>query len=113
MNSYPTAFKQHILTLYQPHCRGNGFTSLAKRFGIKGGEPTIKYWYDRWDGTPESLEPKPRSGRPNIFNSEEIKQYIGTPIKRKNRRSEAVHYTELIDTLREKTGKRVSLRTVQ
>jgi hypothetical protein len=113
MSCYPTHLKHRILTQYQPNCRGNGFKALAHNYGIKGGGRTIKYWYDRWDGTLESLEPKPSTGRPNILSSTEIKQYIGTPIKRKNRRSEPVHYTELIDTIGEKTGKRVSLRTIQ
>ena len=113
MSRYPTHFKHSILTHYQPNCRGNGFEALAKQFGIKGGGRTIKYWYDRWDGSAGSLEPKPSTGRPSILSSSEISQYIGTPIKRKNRKPEAVHYTELIDTVQEKTGKEVSLRTIQ
>ena len=67
----------------------------------------------RWNGTPESLEAKPRTGRPTILSSEEIRQYIGTPIKRKNRNFEPIHYTELFDTIHEKTGKNVSRRTIQ
>lgn len=113
MSRYPTPFKHRISTQYQPNCHGYGFKALAKQYGIRGGGPTIKYWYDHWDGTAGSLEPKPSTGRPSILSSREIKQYIGTLIKRKNRTPEAVHYTELIDTLHEKTGKEVSLRTIQ
>ena len=113
MNRYPIPFKHHILTQYQPYCCASGFEALAKQFGINGGGSTIKHWFDRWDGTPESLESKPSTGRPTILSSREIHQYIGIPIKRKNRKPEAVHYTELVDTLQEETGKKVSLRTIQ
>jgi hypothetical protein len=113
MNRYPTSFKHNILTQYQANSRGNGFKALAKKYGITGGGATIKYWYDHWDGSVESLESKPSTGRPTILNSREIHQYIGTPIKRKNRNADPVHYTELIDTIQEKTGKEVSLRTVR
>jgi hypothetical protein len=113
MNRYPAPFKHYILTQYQPHSRGNGFKSLARKYDITGGGATIKYWYDRWNGGAESLESKPSTGRPSILSSEEIHQYIGTHIKRKNRNSKPVHYTDLFDSIQEKTGKRMSLRTIQ
>jgi transposase len=105
--------KHFILTKYRPNCRGSGFESLAKRYGIKGGASAIKYWYDRWDGTAASLEHKRGAGRPTILSSEEVKQYITTSIKKKNRKSEPVHYTDILRPLQEKTGKKVSLRTIQ
>jgi hypothetical protein len=113
MKLSPTQLKQHILTQYRRNCRGRGFKELAQKYGIKGGGRAIKYWYDRWDGTPASLEHKSGAGRPTILSSEEVKQYITTPIKKKNRKSEPAHYTDIIRPLQEKTGKKVSLRTIQ
>lgn len=113
MKLSPTQLKQFILTKYRPNCRGKGFHALAQQYGIKGGGQTIKNWYDRWDGTAASLEHKRGAGRPTILSSEEVKQYITTPIKKKNRKSEPVHYTDLLRPLQEKTGKKVSLRTIQ
>jgi hypothetical protein len=38
---------------------------------------------------------------------------IRTPILRKNRKHEPVHYTQLRQTVEEKTGKKVSIRTIR
>jgi hypothetical protein len=114
MTNYPPQVKHRILTQYQPHCRGKGFKALAQQHGIQGGGRTIKYWYDRWDGTVASLERQPAgAGRPRILSSEEIKQHIGAQVKKKNRLPEPAHYTQLIYSVKEKTGKQVSLRTIQ
>jgi hypothetical protein len=78
MKLIPAQYKHFILTKYRPNCRGNGFEALAKQYGVKGGAAAaaIKYWYDRWDGTPTSLERKPGAGRPPILSSKEIQQHI-------------------------------------
>jgi hypothetical protein len=113
MKHSPTQLKQHILTQYRRNCRGKGFKELAQKYGIKGGGRAIKYWYDRWDGTAASLEQKGGAGRPTILSREEVKQYITTPIRQKNRKTEPVHYTDVLGPLQEKTGKQLSLRTIQ
>ena len=48
--------KQEILQEYQPGVRGKGFKALAKQYKIKSGHKTIRNWYQKWDGTKESLE---------------------------------------------------------
>jgi transposase len=113
MKLSPPELKQLILSQYQSNRRGSGFDALAQRFGIAGGGRTIKDWYDRWDGTVESLKRKPGQGRPRLLNPAEIAQHITAPIRKKNRRSQPVHDTDILQSLQERTGKRASLRTVR
>src|SRR3954452_12028505 len=104
MKISPVQLKQHILKQYKRNCRGKGFEALAQRYGIQGGERTIRRWYNQWDGTAASLEHKPGAGRPTILSSEEVKQCITTPIRKKNSKAEPVHYTNILGTVQEKTG---------
>ena len=113
MKLIPPQLKHFILTKYQSNCRAHGFDALAQQYGIAGGGRTIQRWYGQWDGTPASLERKPGSGRPRSLSSHEVQQYITTPIREKNRKFKPVHYRDVLQPLREKTGKRVSLRTVR
>lgn len=113
MKLSPPELKQFILTKYQRNCRGHGFDSLAQQYGIAGGGRTIKDWYDRWDGTVESLKRKPGAGRPRLLSEEEVTQHITTPVRKKNRRSHPVHYTDILRPLQENTGKKVSIQTVR
>jgi hypothetical protein len=110
---YTAAQKHKVLTHYRRHTHGAGFDALAARFSIAGGGRTIQRWYGQWDGTPASLHPSPRPGRPLSLTPAEITQHIFTPIKRSNRKPEAVHYTELLPAVQQHTGKAVSLRSVQ
>jgi hypothetical protein len=110
---YTPTFKQRVLTNYIPHSRGNGFHSLAKQFDITGGAPLVHYWYQAWDGTPSSLQNKCSPGRPTILNTHEINQHIGAVVRRKNRQPRAAHYTNLMHDIKRKSGKQVSLRTIQ
>jgi transposase len=109
----PPEWKHFILTQYRPRQHGSGFDALARRYGVVGGGRTIKDWYDRWDGMVESLRRKAGAGRPRQLSSSEVQQYIIAPIREKNRRSHAVRYTDLLQPLQQKTGKKVSLRTIQ
>jgi transposase len=113
MKLSPPEWKHFILTQYRSHCRGSGFDALAQRYGIAGGGRTVKDWYDRWDETPNSLKRKSGAGRPKLLSEEEVTQLITTPIRKKNRQSQPVHYTNILRPLQEQTGKKVSLRTVQ
>jgi transposase len=113
MKLSPPKLKHFILTKYQPHRRGSGFDALAQQYGIAGGGRTIKDWYDRWDGTPDSLKRKSGSGRPRLLSEEEVQQYITTPIRKKNRKHTPVHYKDVLQPLRENTGKSVSVQTVR
>lgn len=113
MGKYSPLFKHNILTQYIPHQRKNGFDSLAHRFNINSGGKTIKRWYDRWNGTVASLERSVGSGRTTIMKSNDMKKYITTPIRRKNKKNEAVHYSTLQSAIRSKYSNSISSRSIR
>jgi transposase len=110
---YTSIYKQNIVEYYIQHHSGESFSSVAKRFSIKGGHVTVARWYHDYDGTIESLEPKFRSGRPHILNNNEISQNITNVIRSSNRAGRGIHYTNLVEPIQQKTSKQVSLRTIQ
>lgn len=59
------------------------------------------------------MERREGSGKSSQLTSYEVDKYIRTPIRNKNRSHKPIHYTDLIHTIHEKTGKQISLRTVQ
>lgn len=113
MGKYSPNFKQNILTQYAPNQHQNGFHSLATRYKIPGGASTIKRWYDRWNGSIESLNRKASSGRKPILNTQQIKQYIGNIVKKKNQNHQHINYYTIQQQIKQKTNKSISLRTVQ
>jgi hypothetical protein len=113
MSELTPALKHHILTQYLPHSHENSFSALAARYNVKGGRRTVQRWLARWDGTPSSLEHKRGAGRPRLLSAAEVNENIRAPILGRNRSHQAVHYTDLVDPTRERTGKNVSLRTIQ
>jgi transposase len=106
-------FKHFILTMYQRQTRGSGFDALAAQYNIPGGGKTVQRWYEAWDGTPESLKRKPGQGRPRKLSEAEVRRYVLTPVRKRNREGIPIQYREVLAPLQEQTGKRVSLRTVQ
>ena len=113
MNHLTPEFKHDILRQYLPHFDDNSFAALAHRYNIKGGKRTMQRWYARWDGTPSSLEQRAGAGRPRLLSAAQIRDTIALPIRNRNRSHQAVHYTELLPTIRERTGTSMSLRTIQ
>lgn len=113
MKHHSADLKQLILSQYQPGIRNCSFGALAKRYCIGGGSRTINRWYDRWDGTPSSLEHQQGAGRPRILTRRQVTQLITTPIVRHNRRHKAIHYRELKNSIHAKTGKSPSLQTIR
>jgi hypothetical protein len=105
--------KHSILLEYQPHSHDHSFAALAHRHGIKGGYKVIERWYDRWNGTSSSLEEKPHPGGQRILNTQEVQRYVAPRIRAKNRSAQRVHYTDIHEAVEEKTGKHMSLRTLQ
>ncbi len=105
--------KHDILKLYSPFDRSHSFAALAQQYNIKGGRQVVEKWYHQWNGKSESLERKNGSGRPKALTSKQVKDLIQIPIRNKNRASVPVHYPELLPAITEKTGKQISLRTIQ
>jgi hypothetical protein len=105
--------KHDILRLYLSSDHKYNKKSLSEQYNIKGGRMTISRWLQQWDGTPESLERREGSGRHTILTSDEVNDYIRTPIRNKNRSFKPIHYPQLHSTILQKTEKQVSLRTVQ
>jgi len=105
--------KHHILLEYSPHDTTRSFTALAARHAVKGGERVVRRWHRRWDGSPASLQERPRSGRPRALSRAQVQRHIATPIRHANRAHRAIHYTDLLPRVRAATGAEVSLRTVQ
>ncbi len=74
---------------------------------------TISRWLQQWDGTPESLERREGSGRHTILTSQEVNDCIRTPIRNENRSSQPIHYTDLLPSVIQKTGKKISVETIR
>jgi hypothetical protein len=113
MSHLTPELKHEILKEYLPHSRDNSFESLAGRHNIKGGKRTIQRWYTRWDGTPSSLRQRAGAGRHRLLSAAQIRDTIALPIRNRNRSHHAIHYTELLPTVRDKSGTSVSLRTIR
>ena len=87
--------KHRILLEYRPRTPGYTFQALADRHGKAGGRWVIERRYHLWDGTAQSLEEKPHTGRPRLLSSAQVTEYILSPIRRSNRLHEAIHYTDI------------------
>jgi transposase len=113
MVKYSSSFKHNILCQYQPKQYGKGFESLARLHNVKGGRQTIQNWYQRWDGTINSLEHKQGAGRPTLLSSAQQKQYVLTPIRKKNTQHQGVNYRMIHENIKSKINKNISLRTIK
>jgi transposase len=109
-----TAEQKHsILLEYSPRSTTHSFATLAARHGVTGGRRTVENWHQRWDGTPQSLQHRKGAGRPRMLTSREVEQHVRAPILRANRAHKPVHYSALLPPLQQKTGKQLTLRTLQ
>ena len=121
MVGFAPSFKHRILLEYSAGSRAHSFSSLARRYGIRGGHMTVSRWFGQWDGTPGSLKSRGGGGRKTTLktklktklNPKQLERYIIKPIRRANQHHVAIHYPELMDTIYKKTQVEVSLRTVQ
>ncbi len=105
--------KHNILTHYRAGVRGAGFHALARRFDVRGGGELVRLWYGQWDGTPKSLQDKPRSGRPRVLSTAQVQQHVRAPILRANRLYHQVRYSKLLPQVQANTGKQVGLSTMR
>lgn len=105
--------KHHILQHYSSRDPARSFVSLARLHNIAGGERTLRRWHQQWDGTVQSLQRKQGSGRPRTLSRAEVNRHVRTPIRSANRAHRAISYTTLLPDVQLKTGKNVTLRTLQ
>ena len=107
------SFKPDILREYCAGNRRHSFSSFASRYGVRGGARTIQRWYAHWDGTPQSLNRIGNAGRKALLTPRQVEQYIIKPVRRASQHHVAIYYSELMDTIHDKTPVDVSLRAVQ
>lgn len=105
--------KHHILLEYAPRDTTRSFAALARRHAIAGGAGVVRHWHDRWDGTPVSLQRKEGTGRVPLLSRAEVSRHVRAPILTANRAHRAISYTDLLPEVQRKTGKQLSLRTLQ
>ena len=105
MKQFTPEQKHSILLEYTPYSRHHSFSSLAVRHSVPGGKQTVHNWYQRWDGTIESLQRKPVSGRPRILTPAEVTRHVRLPIQRANRSFTRIHYPQIHRLAMERTGK--------
>jgi transposase len=110
--NYSPDEKQKILQQYQPRVRGKGFKALARNYKIKGGHKVLRKWYKKWDGTKNSLEKQSGGDRRSILTQKEKQKHIKQFVD-KQAQFDAVNYSEVKVNIENKTGKEISLRTVQ
>ena len=113
MSQLSAETKHHILLEYSPRSTDHSFAALAARHSIGGGADVVRHWHIRWDGTAASLERREGSGRPRTLRSRQVQQHVRAPIQRANRAHKAVHYTDLLAKVRQRTGTEVSLQTLR
>lgn len=113
MKQFTPEQKHEILLEYQPHSPTHSFPALARRHSVPGGKMTVCRWHQRWNGTVASLERLKVSGRPHVLTQQEVQQHIAAPIRQLNRTHQRVRYTTIAESLREKTHKSISDRTVR
>jgi hypothetical protein len=105
--------KHTILLEYQPHSTTHSFSALARRHSIAGGADVIRHWHDRWDGSASSLQRRPVSGRPRLLSRAQVSRHIRAPILAANRAHRAIHYTDLLPKVRQKTRTQLSIQTLR
>ncbi len=113
MSHLPAIVKHHILLEYRPDHDTHSFHALALRHGIAGGGRTVQRWHERWTGDAASLERKEGTGSAPILTRVEVSRHVRAPILAANRAHRAIHYTDLLPSVQQKTGKEVALRTLQ
>lgn len=105
--------KHHILLEYAAGDSTRSFAELARRHGVKGGRDVVRRWHQRWNGTPASLQRKQGTGKARILSEAQVTRLVRQPLLAANRAHRSVHYTQLLPTVRQKSGNQLSLRTLR
>lgn len=109
-----TAQQKHDILIHVRDRRGNEQPEeIAARHGVAAGRSTVYSWLQQWDGTPRSLERKAGSGKQRTLSAAEVQRHVRAPILAANRAARAVHYPSLLASVRQKTGKPVSIQTLR
>ena len=113
MGKYVPQFKHEVLQKYTAGDRSHSFEALARRYKIRGGKSLIRKWYQRWNGTPQSLQRVEGSEKRARLTPEQVNKLIVKPFRRSNRVHVAIEYPELKASIEKKLGHTISLRTIQ
>lgn len=105
--------KHHILLEYTPHDATRSFAALAARHAVKGGADVVRRWHRSWNGSADSLERKAGSGKTRMLSRAQVSRHVRAPVLAANRAHRAIHYTDLLPEVRQRTGTDVALRTLQ
>lgn len=109
-----TAQQKHdILVHIRDRRGGEQPEEIAARHGVAAGRSTVYSWLQQWDGTPRSLERKAGSGKPRILSAAEVYRHVRAPLLAANRTARPVHYSTLLSSVCQKTGKQVSIQTLR
>ena len=112
--SHTSAQQKHDILVHCESRRGGETeVEVADLHGVVVNRKTLYRWRSRWNRTPQSLERREGSGATPILTSLEISGHIRAPILAANRSHRAIHYTDLLKKIQEKTGKSISIRTIR
>ena len=85
---------------------------FQKKYQVQGGSKLISEWYKKWDGTESSLRKQSGGDVRSILTPKEKKLHIRNFVTKKSK-VEAAIYPEVKKNVEKKTGKDISLRSVQ
>jgi len=105
--------KHHILLEYAADDPTRSFAALARRHAVKGGGQLIGRWHVQWNGTPASLQRKQGTGKARLLSKAQVTRLVRQPLLAANREHRSVHYTQLLPTVRQKSGKQLSIQTLR
>lgn len=113
MTIYSSHFKQQLLLKHRSNSHRFSFRFLAGFYGGGLAHTTIERWYNRWNGTEESLERREGSGVHRLLSREEAKDTIDTIVRASNRNHDPINYSSIHREVEEKTGSSLSLSTLR
>ena len=70
-------------------------------------------WYKRWDGTIDSLNPKPKGHRPRMITPQEVDQHILEFVRSMNRKRAQVNYKVVSAHIESQLNRKVPTRTIR
>lgn len=105
--------KHSILSHYTSPNNTQTLALILSLHQVNASRQAVESWRKTWDGSVESLKHRGGAGRPRILTKREVTRYIKRPIRDANRSSKCIRYSRVAQSVREKTGKGVSDRTIR